>query len=186
MKRKHSAGYFSSYDRGLECLLNMWPRIRKLVPDATLDIYYGWGAFDEMHRSNPKLMKWKWEMIRKFHDLKDQGVTEHGRVSHEDLAKAMLGIKVWAYPTEFTEINCITALKAQEAGMVPVVTNVAALKETVLSGLKVEAQDIYTNAKAQTEFIDKVATALKGKVSVKPMADVYWPDIAKKWDKALA
>ena len=124
MKRKHSAGYFSSYDRGLECLLHLWPKIQ--VPDATLDIYYGWNSFDKMFADNPDGMKWKWGVIRLLSENKERGVTEHGRVSHEELARRMNEIEVWLYPTQFTEIHCITALKTAEADMHQVHTGVAA------------------------------------------------------------
>jgi hypothetical protein len=116
----------------------MWPEIRKQIPNATLWIYYGWeswlaiqGEDDLYHR-----------ICDKLEALKKQGVTECGRVSHEKLAKAMKETQVWAYPTEFPEIHCITALKAQEAGMWPVVTGVAALKETVKSGDIIDTQSI--------------------------------------------
>ncbi|NDD86076.1 glycosyltransferase family 1 protein, partial [bacterium] len=76
-KRKHSVGYFSAYYRGLECLLGMWETIREKVPDATLDVYYGWeswvglqGEDDFYHR-----------MEQRFRELADKGVTVHGRVS---------------------------------------------------------------------------------------------------------
>lgn len=185
MKRPYSVGYFSSYDRGLECLLDMWPKIKEQVPEATLDIYYGWDVFDQFHAQNPEKMKWKWQMIRKMHDV---GATEHGRVNHQQLADAMKEIKVWAYPTEFTEIHCITALKAQEAGCIPVTTNVAALAETVVNGFKIDADDIYTNEKAQRNFIESVVLALNTK-SYKKSDEVkgrYWSDVAKVWDKALS
>jgi glycosyltransferase involved in cell wall biosynthesis len=185
VKRKHSVGYFSSYDRGLECLLDMWPEIHKRVSDATLDIYYGWDTFDAAHRSNPLKMKWKWQMIRKLYSLKDMGVAEHGRVSHEELAKAMKEIEVWAYPTEFTEIHCITALKAQEAGCYPIVTAVAALNETVQSGYKLKYDDIYTNKEAQQAFIAAVVDALTSdETTGNPVSGVYWTDVAKSWAKA--
>ena len=186
MKRKHSVGYFSSYDRGLECLLNMWPRIKEQVPEATLDIYYGWNMFDAVHTKNPKMMKWKWQMIRKMHEV---GAVDHGRVNHQELANAMKEIKVWAYPTEFTEIHCITALKAQEAGCYPVVTNVAALKETVKTGFIVDTDHIYTNEAKQAEFIRGVVRVLTddGKFDFKPtVPNRYWSDVAKIWDGALA
>jgi len=105
-KRPYSVGYFSAYYRGLECLVDLWPEIKKQVPEATLDVYYGWqswvsaeGEDDFYHR-----------MTAKFEAAKDHGVTVHGRVSHTELAKAMLATKVWCYPTEFQEINCITDL----------------------------------------------------------------------------
>lgn len=184
MKKPNSIGYFSSYDRGLECLLDMFPKIREQVPDATLDIYYGWNVFDAYHAKNPQKMKWKWQMIRK---MAQEGVTEHGRVDHQQLADAMKEIKVWAYPTEFTEIHCITALKAQEAGCIPVTTNVGALQETVVNGYKVEALDIYTNEKAQKEFIDYIVIALQDKQpNIAKVQNRYWSDVAKQWDKVLA
>lgn len=184
MKRKYSVGYFSSYDRGLECLLDMWPKIKEQVPEATLDIYYGWNQFDKFHSKDPQKMKWKWQMIRK---MNQDGVKEHGRVNHTELAKAMKEIQIWAYPTEFTEIHCITALKAQEAGCIPVTTGVAALKETSVKGLEMPCANIYTNIEAQAEFTKLVVLALKDEVKLNgaEVPNRYWPDVAKIWDKVL-
>lgn len=174
MRKLYSVGYFSSYDRGLETLLDMFPAIKEQVPEATLDIYYGWQMFDKYHSKNPEKMKWKWQMIRKMAAV---GAVDHGRVSHEELADAMKEIQVWAYPTEFTEIHCITALKAQEAGCIPVTTNVGALAETVVSGHKGELDEIP----------DLIVKALKGdKGKTGEVKDRYWTDVAKAWDKALA
>src|ERR1039458_2065317 len=185
MKRKHSVGYFSSYDRGLECLLALWPRIREQVPDATLDIYYGWDTFDKMFAQGPGGMKWKWGVIRRLSDLKDQGVTEHGRVSNEALAKAMQEIEVHAYPTAFTEIHCITALKTAEAGMHQVHTGVAALKEGAPNASIIDCDDIYSNQDKQTEFINAVVAALKNPKPSAPPEGRYWPEVAKVWNKEL-
>lgn len=183
VKLPHSVGYFSSYDRGLECLLDMWPEIRKRSPLATLDIYYGWNSFDSVVRGNTEKQAWKAKMLMKLNRLKDHGVTEYGRVSHEDLAVAMAGIKVWAYPTEFTEIHCITALKAQEAGCIPVTTGVAALAETVKAKtFTVDVPDIYTNKDAQVEFVEHVHMALLSGNKPSSVPGVDWSDVAKGWD----
>lgn len=186
MKRSNSVGYFSSYDRGLECLLDMWPEIRKEVPDATLDIYYGWDIFDKVNAKVPELMRWRFIMAQKIRSLASEGVSEHGRVSHQELAKAMKQIKVWAYPTEFTEIHCITALKAQQAGCIPVTTDCYALKETVHDKTySVECEDIYTNKNKQQQFIEKVVEALKSNHVTEPVPEVDWEDVAKQWDAVL-
>lgn len=180
-KRKHSVGYFSAYYRGLECLLGMWPKIRLEVPDATLDIYYGWESWVALQGEDDFYQR----MCAKFQELESQGVTVHGRVSHEELAQAMKEIQVWAYPTEFTEIHCITALKAQEAGCYPVVTNVGALKETVQCGDKITTQHIYNDDYKQEKFIKCVVDALKeGKTGV-PVPNTDWSDVAKQWDTAI-
>lgn len=176
-KRPHSVGYFSAYYRGLECLLDMWPDIRAEVPDATLDIYYGWESWlalegeDDLYR----------RVTQKLKDLKKHGVTEHGRVSHEELAKAMKEIQVWAYPTEFPEIHCITALKAQEALCYPVVTKVAALDETVQSGVKISTQKIYGDEYKQIKFKKELVAALKENKQGTPVPDCDWSDVAKQW-----
>jgi len=180
-KKPNSVGYFSAYYRGLECLLDMWLDIRKEVPTATLDVYYGWeswvaleGEDDFYHRMN-----------QKFDEMQKHGVTVHGRVSHEELAKAMKELQVWAYPTQFAEIHCITALKAQEAGCYPVVTNVAALAETVQSGDKLSTKRIYLDEYQQKKFVGKVVAALKEGKTGTPVPDTDWSDVAKQWDTAI-
>lgn len=183
----HSVIYASSYDRGLTTLLEIWPAVRALVPDATLDIFYGWDSFDAVHKQNPEMMKFKWQIIRKLHELKGQGVTEHGRLDHQALAKEFKKHKVWAYPTEFTEIHCITALKAQEAGCIPVTTGCYALKETVQNNVyTVECEDISTNTDMQDKFIKNVAAALLGDYQVEPVKGVSWKEVAKVWQSNLA
>lgn len=180
-KRKNSVGYFSAYYRGLECLLDMWGSIRAEVPDATLDVYYGWESWLALEGEDDFYVR----MQAKFEELKDQGVTVHGRVSHEELAKAMKEIQVWAYPTQFAEIHCITALKAQEAGCYPVVTNVAALAETVQSGDKLNTKRIYIDEYQQEKFVKKVVEALKEGKTGTPVPNTDWSDVAKQWDAAI-
>jgi glycosyltransferase involved in cell wall biosynthesis len=182
-KRPHSVGYFSAYYRGLECLLVLWPRIRQLVPDATLDVYYGWNSWVKMEGENGRALYDRITTL--LADLKDQGVTEHGRVSHEKLAIAMKATQVWAYPTEFAEIHCITALKAQAAGCWPVVTNVAALKETVMDGDKINCGNIYTNEYGQDQFIKAVVAALTEGKTARLEGDWDWSTIATKWEKVM-
>lgn len=180
-RKPYSVGYFSAYYRGLECLLEMWPAIRKRVPNATLDVYYGWESWTALQGEDDFYFR----MERKFTELADQGVTVHGRVSHEELAKAMRQTQVWAYPTEFPEIHCITALKAQEAGCYPVVTNVAALNETVQCGDKIKTRRIYSDTYKQEKFVDAVVDALiKGKTGV-PVENIDWSDVAQQWDAVI-
>lgn len=162
-------------------MCDMWPAIRKKVPDATLDIYYGWESWVAVQGEDDFYER----MEKKFAELKDQGVTVHGRVSHVELAKAMKETQVWAYPTEFEEIHCITALKAQEAECYPVVTNVGALAETVQCGDKIESKNIYEDKESQAKFIDAVVDALRQGKTGTPVPGVDWSDVAKQWDKEI-
>lgn len=193
-KQSHSVGYYSSYDRGLELLLKLWPEVRKRVPDATLDIYYGWVWFDALRKDDPAAMKWKFSILNAISKLRKQGVQEHGRVDHQTLADAMLATEVWAYPTAFEEINCITALKAGAAGMIPVTSGYAALQETIQEPQPNYGQpknDLYTNKRKQEEFVDRLVVALlEGSSDRDKMAEKYrrfdWAEIASQWANALA
>lgn len=175
--RGHTVGYFSAYYRGLECLLDMWPKIRSAVPDAKLEVAYGWQSWVGIEGKDA----FYYRMEAKFAELKDQGVTVHGRLSHAELEKLMQRTKVWAYPTQFTEIHCITALKTQAAGCIPVTTNVAALDEVVINGTKINSANIYTNEYAQSKFIQAVVDALNASPTITVDKDWYWPEVADKW-----
>lgn len=179
--QNHKVGYFSAYYRGCETLVKLWPQVRQQVPDAELHIAYGWGSWvafqgedDFYHRMNALFDKYK-----------DQGVIVHDRLSHEDLAKLMIDTQVWAYPTEFPEIHCITALKAQEALCYPVTTTVAALDETVQSGVKLDTKTIYSDGYQQGKFVKEIVAALKEGKRGTPVPGVDWVDVAKAWDNVI-
>ncbi len=138
-RNPHLMIYGSSYDRGLEHLLKMWPEIKKEVPDAQLHVFYGWNLFDKVYGDNPERQAWK-EKINKL--MEQEGITHLGRISHQGCIVEHMKAGVWAYPTHFGEISCITAMRAQCYGSVPCVINYAALKETVKWGVKIEG-DIY-------------------------------------------
>lgn len=180
-KKPGSVVWTSGYYRGLECLVDMWPKIKEQVPDATLDAYYGWESWvaaegeDEFYH----------RMTRKLKDVEKLGVKEHGRVSHEKVAKAMMESQVWAYPTQFEEIHCITALKAQEAECYPVVTNVAALRETVQCGDKIDAKRIYSDEYSQAKFIQAVVSALKEKKRGRPVEGCGWKEVSQSWQEVI-
>ena len=122
----YSIGYFSNYARGLELLIDIWPKIRRQFPQATLDIYYGRETWNTM--ADWKLAK----LITTIDNYQDLGVVERGKVGHEQLAQAMQQTSVWCYPCiDSGETFCITAVKCQAAGCIPVTTRIGALDETV-------------------------------------------------------
>lgn len=137
--RNHKLFWGSSYDRGLDILLDLWPKVIEKFPDAELHICYGWNLFIKGYRDNPERMKWMDKMTKK---MRLKGIHHYGRVNKAILKQIRSKCGIWAYPTSFTEINCITALESQYDGLVPVTMSLAALKETVGSGTKVEG-DIF-------------------------------------------
>lgn len=125
----HRIIYASCPARGLILLLELWPQLRRRVPDAVLDIYYGFTAvYDDMSEAFPGL---KYIKARVFQLLDQEGVTFHGRVGQDRLAEAFAGAGVWAYPTECRETSCITAMKALAMGCLPVTSGYGALGETL-------------------------------------------------------
>lgn len=179
--------YTSAYYRGLEALLHMWPKIKEKAPDATLDIYYGWESW-VAHEGEDKFYH---RMIKLLEKNKELDVREHGRISHAQLHKVMEEADVWLYPTEFKEINCITALKQNAAGNAIVCTDVAALRETGgPHALFVETDVLYSDEYNQQKFIDAAVTALtspnKDKKAQKKWAkQFYWSEIAKQWAEVI-
>lgn len=157
----HRIVYMSSHVRGLQLIYEVWDDVKKAVPDAKLDVYYGWGSYDSVNRNNPERMAWKDTMIKYEQELKD--VTDHGKIGHQQIVEEIFKSGVWAYPCPFPEVYCITAVKAQAGGAVPVSSNFAALKETVKYGtiLDMKAQDENTPVgQWDKEELDKFKEAL--------------------------
>jgi glycosyltransferase involved in cell wall biosynthesis len=182
--KNHKLFWGSSYDRGIQHLLKMWPTIRASYPDATLDVAYGWDLFDRGYANNPERMAWK-ERISK--EMQQPGITHHGRVGKDKLKEIREKCGIWAYPTEFFEINCITALESQRDGLVPVVINLGALNETVQTGVKVEG-DIYDDETKDAylkALLDMMGDQKKWEAEsekAKAFAKEYtWNNISNNW-----
>jgi len=183
-KVKNNIVWTSSYDRGLENLLKMWPTIRKEVPDATLDVYYGFELYDTTTwGANKAGQQWKQYMLGL---LDQEGVTDHGRVGSDVVAEAYKKADVWAYPTEFPEIDCITATKAMAAKCVPITTDFAVMKERN-QGVMVEGS--INDPEVFQKFQDELIALLKDedrKTEIRNKLDVSkydWSEVAKRWQE---
>lgn len=194
----HKIFYGSSHVRGLAYLYEIWPEVKKAVPDATLDVYYGRESYDAVHKGSPERMKWMDDMINKGKQL--EGVEDHGKVSQEQINKAIFQSGVWAYPCPFPEIYCITAIKAQAGGAIPVSSNFAALDETVQFGVKLpmkQQKEGTPLGKGDTKFLEQYKTELiamlkdpKRQEKIRPEMQKWartqsWKNVAKQWDKEI-
>jgi glycosyltransferase involved in cell wall biosynthesis len=172
---QHRAIYASSYDRGLEELLTIWPKVREAIPDAELYIYYGWNNIDKMIKSGDyKIAAFK-EKIMKL--LDQPGVFECGRIGHKELIAEYQKSAIYAYPCTYEEISCISAMKAQASGCYPVTTNYAALGETVKSGISVDKSDMEAYTK---HLIDAMLNPKQ--ITYIPTT---WKDVAAQWSNLL-
>lgn len=176
--------YQSSYDRGLDILLSMWPQIKEAHPDATLDIAYGWDLFDKGYSNNVERMSWK----KKVNKLMEQdGITHHGRIGKDELKRLRKKCGILAYPTYFPEIFMIGAVEAQKDGLVPVATRLGALSETAKTGFLIDG-DIQ-DQKTKDDFVETLINLMSNKTlwkkkskECRKFAQSYgWDGVANKW-----
>ena len=184
--------YASCPTRGLKYLLKWWRYIRDAVPQATLDTYYGWNAVALEHKKHNVVMEHTYQEIER---LKGQdGVCWHGRVGQSELHEAFARSQIWAYPTMFPEISCITGMKAQALGAMPIAHAFAAVNETVQFGNKLEDLDL-EKVPAQKQFADSVIAALrdpdafsadkKGAMVQWARQTYSWEKIAREWQEKI-
>jgi tetratricopeptide (TPR) repeat protein len=128
LKVRHSFIYSSFPNRGLLPLLQMWPAIKRALPDAVLNVYA-----DIEGKWVNEVAKEQMDEIRRL--LRSggglQGVTMHGWVPKAQLADAWSKADVWFYPCIFQETFCLTALEAAASKTLAVGPPLAALRETI-------------------------------------------------------
>lgn len=195
--------YASAANRGLLMLLSAWSDVHQRVPEATLHV-----AYDIRHLTKLTATRREQELgrtvLEAVYELGDLGVTFHGGLTYPELLRLEARCGVWAYPTLFPEVSCITAMETQALGLQPVTTTSGALLETVLTGgqlarnvlmdrfmslplyfpektAEIEAflrsGELYDDFGCSVDYIDRLVEALKS-----PMSD---EDRAKLSSRAL-
>lgn len=164
--------YASSYNRGLEIILEDWKKIREFVPDAEIHIYYGWEVYDKYMKISGQGMEFKQKMLKLF---QQDGVFEHGRISHKELLKEYAKADFWAYPCTYEgEINCIAMTKAVACGCTIITNDEYVLGER--SHRKFKTKD----------FVDELIKLLSSNIRDFPDVCLYiqensWETIARDW-----
>ena len=125
-KVKYSFIYSSFPNRGLIHLLEIFPRIKQILPNATLNIfcdldnsYVQTVAHDEM------------EKIKVLIEQQKEYVTNHGWVTKDILREYWFKSEIWLYPCTFVETFCITALEAAASCTLAITNDLGALVDTV-------------------------------------------------------
>jgi len=124
----------SSPDRHLDATLDVFEALIKREPEKPWKLvwYYGWDVYEDVHADNEEMMGWKNKQMKRFGKLVSEGRAEGGyMINHRGVAFEYLQAGIFLYPTQFYEIHCISAVKAQLAGCKMVTSDFAALKETV-------------------------------------------------------
>lgn len=180
--------YASSPDRGLDTLLDFWPEISKAHPKAKLKVFYGFNKwFDDRYKDNPEMLSWKQHQLDRMEN--DPTITYYGSVGQDVLAEEIASCGVWAYPTQFGEISCITAMKMQCGGAIPITTDYAALHETCRHGYQLGE---YMEPKFdKEEFISTMISVIGNEshqktIRTQMLSDCKthfrWDRVAKQWN----
>lgn len=193
----------SDAERSMDVLPALFREVRRRVPQARLQWAYGWEFFEAHHRGDPREMAWA-ERIRG--DMADAGIECLGRLNASAVAELYRRAAIYAYPTAFSETDCISVKKAQACGCVPVATAVGALNETVQSGIKIEpGNDPGLHAAsgprgrgikdpaAQAAWVDAVVSLLQSPARRLELAQRgaqwarqwQWSTMAERWDAIL-
>lgn len=181
----------SSPDRSLSSFIRCFKHIKEQVPEAKAKWAYGWGVFDVVHGDNKKIMQWKEEQIK---GMEEAGIENLDRISHKEIAKLNNEAGIFLYPTEFAEIDCISARKAQACGAYVITTDFSALDETVEFGTKIhsgknkdnwcaQGQFDFSAESLEDQFVEETVKALKrtNKEKREEMKKFDWANIAKTW-----
>lgn len=167
--------YTSQARRGLPELLEMWPEIRRHVPDATLRIFgYDYRPDDRSPAA---------------------GVQAVGAVSKSVLADELRRAWLLAYPNTLRETFCTAVAEAQAAG-VPVVTSArAALLDRVAHGRDGYLVQGEPHSRAyRTAFIDHAVAVLRDGQLRRRLSEAArshallaydWGILATRWEQLL-
>ncbi len=181
--------YASCPTRGLLTVLLWWEKIRAAVPSAELDVYYGFHPTLLAHsRVKTPYGRFLTQTIQQIDQMRQQdGVNWKGFVGHDELHAGMAKAGLWLYPTGFPEISCITAMKMQAHGVIPVTVNDFALAETVKHGTKVEGK--MDDPLVQKAWFDHVVGLAQNpwsqqqrlEMALDARATFSWAKVAEQW-----
>lgn len=129
--RRRRVLYTSLADRGLDALLEMWPRIRAQVPDA--ELAYSYARLPDDHDSVLQGL-----LGERLHQ---PGVVPLGTVPGHMYPDTLREAMVWAHPSwserrnmPYIELSCVSGMEAQAAGLHVVASAYGGLPETVRCG----------------------------------------------------
>jgi len=172
--------YTSSYDRGLLYMLKWgWPYIKRYIPQAEFHIFYGMELVPDSYKQHLIPL------------LNQPGVTDHGKISHEELAKEFKKSTIHYYLTScpYTEIDCISVKESAYAGCIPILSTLAVFPERVGVHIEGDPKNEETQIKA-AQYIIKLLESpeIVDNYRKKISSEIYnqtsgWDEISNAWLK---
>lgn len=179
--------YTSTPFRGLDVLLDIFPRIKTKIPYAELFIYSSMSVYGMSEEEDRR-------MHGPLYDKCNQpGVYLKGSIPQDRLAEELKKSYLMAYPNHFAETSCIAAIEAQAAGLPVVTTQLGALSETVINNKT--GVCIPGNSRSQDyqdRFVREVVHLIKNQDRWNEMSSTAhhrvmekysWDMIAREWDE---
>ena len=168
-------------DRGLAGLVNVWNKIKPIIPDLSLVITSDYRLWGIEHGALNEKFRVQW--------LLKEDVQFLGAIPRKRLIEEQLKADILAYPCSYPELFCITCAEAQYAGAYPVTSTMGALPTTNM-GITVAPDKVEQNF--LNHFGDVIVGLLKDRASLEKLQQNaklhaltrFHPDIIKeKWDK---
>ncbi|OQR95589.1 UDP-N-acetylglucosamine-peptide N-acetylglucosaminyltransferase, partial [Thraustotheca clavata] len=180
--------YGSGPNRGLETILLNWKYLRSAIPNATLDVFYGFTpAFVKFAQPSAA---WRSQMENL---LQQEGIAYHGLVDHARLATAYANAGFYLYPTQYPETSCVSIMKAMAAGAIPITSKRGALAE-VAGAFDLGPQELLEedpNGQWALHWLNSVIDAVhkadlqEHRIAMKEFArkQFLWANIALEWQE---
>jgi glycosyltransferase involved in cell wall biosynthesis len=171
MKQCNKFIYTSRTERGLDRVLELWPQILLVMPDAELTI----STYTKFPLNKQE------ERLKTIIDQYDS-ITHLGQLNTEQLYNEMKTAEYWLYPTSWPETSCITALEMLMSEVICLYYPVAGLTNTIdRYGIQIQrGNEIETLTRLTTE--QKNELRLNGKEYA---LNCSWSKRSEIWNKLL-
>lgn len=186
----------SSADRHLDATLDIFEELIKKDPTKPwkLGWYYGWDNYLKWHKDNKEMMEYYEKCKERFDKLVKEGRAEGGvMIGHKEIAKKYLEAGIFLYPSEFYEVHCISAAKAQAAGCACVTSDAFALNETIKYGNKIHTdcekwgkENTFGDNLNRDKYVSSILEAKPHEKQIQWAKETFnWDNISNSWNKEL-
>jgi FkbM family methyltransferase len=186
-KVKNRFIYSSCPERGLERLLELWPRICEKLENAELYIC--------TYNNFPRTDSYNYEKDMKIQKMmeKHDNVKYMGKLIKPDLYLLMSTCEYWFYPTNFNETSCITAMEMLMSEVVCIYYPMGGLVNTMSEyGIQVQVKEGEEGEEIQTivELSESTPFAETRKKELRERGKEYamscdWKNRSKMWEDIL-
>ncbi len=183
--------YVNTPYRGLDVLLQLFPAIRRAVPEAELFLFTGMALYGSQFAA--------WEQrLAPLYDLARSMEAVHlcAPLPKRALAAELLSARLALYPSHFPECCSVASLECQAAGTPMVTSALAGLQDTIIDGFTSvlipvdDTERISHSPLYQARFINQCIRLLNDDLSWRKLSDnaknhinkrFTWRTIALEW-----